>query len=75
VADSGPGVSLEDAEHIFEPFFTTKATGTGLGLAMTTRIVESHAGQIQVIQGSGAGRKGSGACFRVRLPHDSDLAP
>lgn len=46
VADSGPGVSLEEAEKVFEPFYTTKDTGTGLGLAMTARIVHGHGGSI-----------------------------
>jgi two-component system sensor histidine kinase HydH len=68
VADSGPGVSPEDAERVFEPFYTTKASGTGLGLAMSARIVESHAGEIEVVQGAGTGTLGSGACFRIRLP-------
>jgi two-component system sensor histidine kinase HydH len=68
VADSGPGISLEDAERIFEPFYTTKATGTGLGLAMTARIVEGHGGQIQLLQERGAGGAGRGACFRVEVP-------
>ncbi len=75
VADSGPGVSLEDAERIFEPFFTTKDTGTGLGLAMTARIVEAHAGQIEVVQGAGAGADGRGACFRVHIPVRSLRSP
>jgi len=68
VADDGPGVSLEEAERIFEPFYTTKDSGTGLGLAMTARIVHSHGGTIQVLQGRGAGEDGQGACFRVELP-------
>ncbi len=68
VADSGPGIALEDAERIFEPFFTTKPTGTGLGLAMTARIVQAHGGQIEVLQRRGAGPDGAGACFRVAIP-------
>jgi signal transduction histidine kinase len=68
VADDGPGVSLEEAERIFEPFYTTKDMGTGLGLAMTARIVHAHCGAIQVLQGRGAGPKGRGACFRIDLP-------
>lgn len=74
VADDGPGVSLEDAEQVFEPFFTTKTTGTGLGLAMTARIIESHGGQVEVVQGAGAGVGGRGACFRLRLPVGGSLA-
>ena len=68
VADSGPGVALAGAEQIFEPFFTTKPRGTGLGLAMVARIVQAHAGSIEIAQGRGAGPGGAGACFRVRLP-------
>lgn len=67
VADSGPGVALVGAEQIFEPF-TTKPRGTGLGLAMVARIVQAHAGSIEIAEGRGAGPDGAGACFRVRLP-------
>jgi len=68
VADSGPGVPPEAAETVFEPFYTTKAAGTGLGLAMTARIAQSHGGRIHVVEHAGAGPGGSGACFRVDLP-------
>jgi signal transduction histidine kinase len=50
-ADRGPGISEEDQKHIFEPFFTTKpvGSGTGLGLDIARRIVESkHGGEIAV---------------------------
>jgi signal transduction histidine kinase len=50
-ADHGSGISEEDQKHIFEPFFTTKpvGTGTGLGLDIARRIVESrHGGEITV---------------------------
>jgi two-component system sensor histidine kinase HydH len=68
IADNGPGIANEDAERVFEPFFTTKARGTGLGLAMTARIVERHGGNIEVVQGRGTGPDGDGACFRVSFP-------
>lgn len=46
VTDSGSGIP-SDAEHqVFRPFFTTKANGTGLGLASSRAIVESHEGSI-----------------------------
>lgn len=61
VIDDGPGVS--DVETIFEPFYTTKAQGTGLGLAVTARIVRDHGGVIRV-----ARAEGRGACFTVSLP-------
>lgn len=68
VADDGPGIAPEHAGEVFEPFFTTKASGTGLGLAMTARIAESHGGRVELVSRRGAGREGRGACFRLRLP-------
>lgn len=72
VADSGPGLSPEQAERLFEPFFTTKPTGTGLGLAMALRIVQAHRGGLQLVPGRGAGPSGTGACFEIRLPAHAD---
>jgi len=45
-ADTGPGIPIEDRERIFAPYFSTKATGFGLGLAITRKIVEDHGGTI-----------------------------
>jgi two-component system sensor histidine kinase HydH len=68
VADDGPGIPAEAAQQVFEPFYTTKAKGTGLGLAMASRIVEAHGGRIVVVLGAGAGPDGKGACLRIELP-------
>jgi signal transduction histidine kinase len=65
IADQGPGISEEDQKHIFEPFFTTKpvGSGTGLGLDIARRIVESkHGGEIAVQSGP------QGTEFTVFLP-------
>jgi len=48
VRDNGPGLTPEQRRRIFEPFFTTKTKGTGLGMAITKRIIEAHGGQIEV---------------------------
>lgn len=63
IDDAGPGVPEVDRERIFDPFFTSRPEGSGLGLSITTRIVEAHAGTIHYSQ-SPAG----GARFVVRLP-------
>jgi two-component system NtrC family sensor kinase len=65
VADSGPGVSPEDAERIFDPFFTTKppGKGTGLGLAIVARIVDNLGGVVWVRPA----REG-GAAFVMMFP-------
>jgi signal transduction histidine kinase len=65
VADSGPGVAAEHAEHIFDPFFTTKepGKGTGLGLAIVARVVENRDGIVWVDRA----REG-GAAFHLLFP-------
>jgi signal transduction histidine kinase len=61
--DDGPGIPDDFLPQLFRPFQTTKAGGTGLGLALVHRIVESHGGSIRV-----DGRPGRGAVFIVELP-------
>jgi signal transduction histidine kinase len=65
VADDGPGIPPEHLPRVFDPFFTTKApgAGTGLGLAVSHRVLEAMGGRISA--GNGAG---GGAVFRVWLP-------
>lgn len=48
VRDSGKGFSAEALENVFTPFYTTKEQGTGLGLAVSHRIIEAHGGQVRV---------------------------
>ncbi len=54
-ADNGPGIPPEDREKVFTPFYSTRATGFGLGLAITKKIVEDHGGRVFVTDGSGPG--------------------
>jgi signal transduction histidine kinase len=55
VRDHGPGLGPEQRQRIFEPFFTTKTRGTGLGMAITRRIVETHGGRVALGEGGGPG--------------------
>ncbi|MBS0013664.1 MAG: PAS domain S-box protein [Desulfobacterales bacterium] len=48
ITDTGPGIDQAHLEKIFDPYFTTKASGTGLGLPIVHKIVESHNGSITV---------------------------
>lgn len=66
VHDNGPGVAEQDADRIFDPFYSTKgAGGTGIGLAVTAKIVKEHGGSIDV-ERSPLG----GALFRIRIPQE-----
>jgi len=60
--DSGSGISPDDLLRIFEPFYTTKPDGTGLGLAVTRKIIEGHGGTLDI-----ASEKGKGTTVFVRL--------
>ncbi|MEK6776268.1 MAG: PAS domain S-box protein [bacterium] len=65
ISDTGHGIPKEYVSNIFNPFFTTKEVGqgTGLGLAVSHRIIENHRGKIEV-----ESRVHEGTCFTVILP-------
>jgi two-component system, NtrC family, nitrogen regulation sensor histidine kinase GlnL len=62
IQDSGAGISAANADRVFNPFFTTKVGGTGLGLALTHKIVEDHGGTIDFRNG-----RAGGTAFRIVL--------
>jgi two-component system, NtrC family, sensor histidine kinase HydH len=62
-ADTGMGIPPEVRDRLFEPFVTGKARGTGLGLAVSRRVVQEHGGTL-----SGTNRPEGGAVFTVELP-------
>lgn len=63
VEDTGPGISDEIAAHLFQPFVTSKASGMGIGLSISKRIVEAHRGRI-----SARRNENGGTTFRFTLP-------
>ena len=64
IADSGPGIPRKDQAKIFSPFFTTKRRGSGLGLAVSKKIIDAHPGStIEWL-----GRKGRGTVFKIQMP-------
>ncbi|WP_299850174.1 ATP-binding protein [uncultured Roseovarius sp.] len=72
VEDDGPGIPENLRSRVFEPFFTTKdvGEGTGIGLALCHRIVQSHNGRITLSSGSGEGSR-----FRIFLPLEIETSP
>jgi signal transduction histidine kinase len=63
VADSGGGIAPSMLPRLFTPFVSTKATGSGLGLSISRRIIREHGGDIRA-----ANRPEGGACFTIELP-------
>jgi signal transduction histidine kinase len=55
IRDNGPGIDPETRAKLFDPFYTTKRQGTGLGLALSRKVVESHGGSLEVESSRGAG--------------------
>ena len=69
VADSGPGIPLEDRAHVFDAFYTgpaargTAVKGTGIGLSVVLEFVAAHGGTVQIVDG-----QYPGAHFRITMP-------
>jgi signal transduction histidine kinase len=63
IADEGSGIPDDIREKIFDLYFTTKSDGSGIGLAMTYRIIQLHHGSIEV-----QSKTGRGSEFRLRIP-------
>jgi signal transduction histidine kinase len=63
IADEGQGIPAEIREKIFDLYFTTKSGGSGIGLAMTYRILQLHHGSVDV-----QSRRGRGSEFLLRIP-------
>jgi signal transduction histidine kinase len=63
ISDSGAGIPPEKREKIFQLYFTTKKKGSGIGLAMTFRIVQLHNGKIDFFS-----EPGKGTTFALRFP-------
>jgi len=70
VQDCGHGLDPTNAERIFQPFFTTKPGGIGMGLSISTSIVEAHGGHLWA-----APVRPSGAAFHFSLPKASEPWP
>jgi two-component system sensor histidine kinase HydH len=47
VRDNGPGIPTSSRAQIFDPFYTTKESGTGLGLALSKKIIDAHGGVME----------------------------
>ena len=64
VSDSGIGIAPDRTDRIFEAFFTTKPQGTGMGLSISRKIIESHGGRLWA-----SANPGRGATFQFTLPN------
>lgn len=64
IIDNGPGVPPDLRPRLFTPFTTTRVGGTGLGLALSQRLVERAGGEIALVE------NGPGATFRIVLPRN-----
>lgn len=69
IADNGPGLHADVADHVFEAFATTKLNGIGLGLTVAADIITRHNGHIEVDSAPGC------TAFKVLLPIDAADVP
>jgi signal transduction histidine kinase len=74
VTDEGEGIAPEVLPRIFELYFTTKPKGSGIGLAMTYRILQMHGGALDVRSNPNPRALDRGTTFTLRLPTAAGLA-
>jgi len=67
-SDDGLGIKKENLTKVFYPFFTTKDRGSGLGLSIVHRVIETHQGRVHVESQAGQGTR-----FTLLLPVDQDM--
>lgn len=63
VSDTGCGIAPESLDRVFDPYYTSKPEGTGLGLAMSAKIVEEHGGSVKLVS-----QEGQGTSVIVNIP-------
>lgn len=68
VRDQGPGIPPEIRDKIFKLYYTTKKSGTGIGLAMSYRVMQLHNGSVEF-----ESEPGQGTVFRLRFPASEQL--
>jgi signal transduction histidine kinase/DNA-binding NarL/FixJ family response regulator len=69
VQDNGPGFTPEAAQKAATPFFTTRNVGLGLGLTVSSKIIETHHGKLEII----SPKPGQVGMVRISLPLDRSL--
>jgi two-component system nitrogen regulation sensor histidine kinase GlnL len=65
IRDTGKGISEGDLKKIFIPFYTRKKNGTGIGLALSKKIIKDHGGLIKV-----RSQEGKGTIFFIYIPFE-----
>jgi signal transduction histidine kinase len=66
IQDSGSGIPPEARQHLFQPYFSTKDKGTGMGLALSEKLIGQHGGHIDYSTGP------EGTTFRIAVPLERD---
>jgi signal transduction histidine kinase len=64
IKDHGSGMDRDTLDNVFLPFYTTKSEGTGVGMAITKKIIDEHGGTIRV-----QSQPGRGTEINIRLPY------
>jgi signal transduction histidine kinase len=74
IADNGVGIPDAVLPRIFDLYFTTKPRGSGIGLAMTYRILQLHGGAMEVHSNADPALPGHGTCFTLHIPISASTA-